>query len=177
MGLCCIDSPVNEIQAETRYAGSMVEFPKFAVTGAVSIIPVTAEGGILLIETLSAGLEQWQLPTGIIASTEDPLEAAQTVLKKTTGLSSRFWHEIGKFSCGFSPMTESIYAFEAAQLSPSVSLRPASEAMHSFSFNEVVGLLEEGRITDGQSIAALLQFFIDRDMIVTEKVRPDPSLV
>ncbi|WP_034621734.1 NUDIX hydrolase [Cellulomonas sp. URHE0023] len=128
---------------------------------AVFVVPVTAEGEVVMVEVAryTTGTVSLEVPAGG-SDGEAPLLAAQRELREETGLVADAWEPIGFMFAlnGVSHAPE--HVFLARDLRPSdVPAEQAEEgisAVRSVPWAEVLRLVADGTITDGETVAALM---------------------
>jgi ADP-ribose pyrophosphatase len=129
--------------------------------GAVIIVPLTADGGLVLLRQwrYCAGGELIELPAGTLdKDAESTLACAQRELAEEAGLAAGRWRELGSFFTTPGFTTEVIWAFAAEDLSPAEGFeRDEDERIEVFeaSLAEALAMARDGRIRDAKTIAAL----------------------
>jgi 8-oxo-dGDP phosphatase len=130
----------------------------------VFIIALTEDSKVYLIESFRYPTQrwQWELPTGGIDAGLSPLEAAKHELAEELGMTAEQWTQVNTFgpsSNGF--MKDTQHVFIAESLSPSREKPEDFEAIRAVkaaSITEIMSMIEAGSLSDGQSLAALMQF-------------------
>ncbi len=111
---------------------------------------------------------QERYPTGIFSleipggrSDNQPLlQAAKRELKEETGLEAKNWEEIGKFQTMNGVSNEISHVFLARELRETGENKQSEEGITEFKkvpFKTSLNLIKSGEITDGQTIASLMQ--------------------
>ena len=165
-------------ESETRYANAWIQVREDLVSGpggdgiygvvtprhpAVFIVAVDAEERICLvtIDRYTVGMSI-EVPAGGTDG-EDPLTAAQRELREETGFEARDWVSLGGMHAlnGIADATE--FVFLARDLQPPATSEAAAgsqaeegiEAVAWMPFDEVLAMIAQGVITDGETIAAI----------------------
>jgi len=137
----------------------------------VFIIALTEDRKIHLIESFRYPTQkwQWELPTGGVDEGLSPLEAAKHELAEELSMAATTWTHLNIFgpsSNGF--MKDSQNVFVAEGLSPSKGKPEDFEAIRGskvVSFSEIISMVRDGVLADGQSLAALMQFAAWRQLV------------
>lgn len=127
---------------------------------AAVIVPVTRDGDIVLIrnERPSVGQALLEIPAGTLEAGEDPLDGAKRELPEETGYSAG---KIRKL-CAFYPSpgfcTEFMHIYLAEDLTPGEQDLDETERIEVevTPLDVAITMIEDGRIIDGKTIAALL---------------------
>lgn len=128
---------------------------------AVFVVPVTADDEVVLVDVAryTTGAGSLEVPAGG-SDGEEPLVAAQRELREETGLVADSWKPIGFMFAlnGVSHAPE--HVFLARGLRPAdVPAEQAEEgitAVRTVPWAEVLRLVADGTITDGETVAALM---------------------
>lgn len=126
---------------------------------AVFVVAMDADDRICLVEldryTTGRSLE---VPAGG-SDGEDPLIAAQRELLEETGVTAANWELLGRMNAlnGIADAPEHVFLARDLQIADATSSQREEgiEAVRWVPFAEVLGLVADGGITDGETIAAL----------------------
>ncbi|HSZ33803.1 MAG TPA: NUDIX hydrolase [Puia sp.] len=112
----------------------------------------------------------WEIPEGGGSMDEDPIEAAKRELLEETGLIAKEWIKILTMHLSNSVSDEFSMVYLARSLEQEKSSPEETEdlVVKKLPFDEVVEMVESGKITDAISIAAIQQIQI---MILTNKLK------
>lgn len=131
--------------------------------GAVTILPVLDDGGIVFVRNYRVAVDAplLELPAGKLERGEDPKEAAGRELEEETGYRAAAIVPLGQFftTPGFSD--ERMHAFLATGLTHvGQRLEPGEEiTVETVPSVEVWPMIRDGAIRDGKTIAALALWF------------------
>ena len=138
-----------------RTTFSIVEHP-----GAVAIIPVHANGDVVLLKQFrpSIGEEIYEIPAGTIEKGEAPLATAKREIVEETGFKARQWTKIAEFFTAPGFCTELMHVYVARGLSPATADGDADEVLRPvrMSIDAALKLVRSQKIRDAKSIAGLL---------------------
>lgn len=128
--------------------------------GAVAIVPVFANGDVLLIRQVrvAAGGEIVEIPAGTLEPGEPPRRTARRELVEETGHRARRWTKLAEFFTAPGFCTEEMHLYLARELAPASAERDADEVIRPLRvpFAKALAMIERGRIRDAKSIAGLL---------------------
>jgi ADP-ribose pyrophosphatase YjhB (NUDIX family) len=121
---------------------------------------VLNEDNILMIHRFNHGEEYYVLPGGGVEEGENIETAVTRELQEETGLQAKHWKQIGTFQ-SFNGISDEIsHTFLATSLS-STALHAQKEKgiveVKKMPIKKVMQLIKAGKITDGQTIAAITQ--------------------
>ncbi|MBD7957009.1 NUDIX hydrolase [Microbacterium sp. Sa4CUA7] len=127
---------------------------------AVFVVAVDADDLVCLVEidryTVGVSLE---VPAGG-SDGEDPLVAAQRELAEEAGVSAAHWQEIGGMTAlnGIAEAPEHVFLARGIEALADAAHTQAEEGIRAVRwvpFGEAVAMVGDGRITDGETVAAL----------------------
>jgi 8-oxo-dGTP pyrophosphatase MutT (NUDIX family) len=107
----------------------------------------------------------WELPVGSSKASDASLEAAaRRELREETGVEAAHWQQLGVLDCIVGATTERSTLFLATGLQVgSADLDPEEEiTLEWVSFEQAIGMVTAGTITECISVAALLQVHLRR---------------
>jgi ADP-ribose pyrophosphatase len=128
--------------------------------GAVVVVPIFPNGNVVLERQFRYPLNRVliELPAGKIDEHEDILITGQRELLEETGYTASSWVKLGlQHPCiGYS--NEVIHMYMARELSAGKHQRDEDELLEVFevSFEDCLTMIQNGEITDGKTIIALL---------------------
>lgn len=127
--------------------------------GAVMIVPITAEGEVLLIREYAAGIEDYTLtlPKGLIDPGETAHQAADRELKEEAGFGARQLNTLKLMTSAPNYMGHSIHAIIARDLYPCQLTGDEPEKLEviSWPLHDLDNLVMREEFTEGRAIAAL----------------------
>lgn len=130
--------------------------------GAAAVIPVRDDGKILLVRQYRNALEEMtlEIPAGGLEQGEDPIECATRELEEETGFASKnVAHLVSTISAiGF--CNERVHIYYATDLQVSKQNLDENEyvEIEAYSMDELVQMIDDGRIQDGKTIAGILAY-------------------
>ena len=135
-------------------------------SGAVGMVPLTADGQVLLVRqwrhaTESAMLE---IPAGAVARGEAPEACACRELAEETGFTARHLDRLTTLYTSPGYVRESIIIYLARDLQPESAVGDEDENLQvvPMTMDEAIGACLDGRICDGKTISAL---FLAREFL------------
>jgi ADP-ribose pyrophosphatase len=138
-----------------RTTFSIVEHP-----GAVAIVPVHANGDVVLLKQFrpSIGQEIYEIPAGTIEKGEAPLATAKREIIEETGFKAKQWSKIAEFYTAPGFCTELMHVYVARGLTPATAEGDADEILKPvrMSIDAALKLIRTRKIRDAKSIAGLL---------------------
>jgi ADP-ribose pyrophosphatase len=128
--------------------------------GAVVIVPWRDDGRLVLIrnERVAAGQRLLELPAGTLEAGEDPRDAAARELAEETGYRPARVEPLGEFFTTPGFCDELIRVFEASGLRAGGQRLDPGERIEVevVTRAEALDMIDDGRIRDGKTIAAIL---------------------
>lgn len=128
--------------------------------GAVVVVPILANGNVVLEKQFRYPLHQVfiELPAGKIDAGEDILVTGQRELLEETGYSANEWIKLGHQHPCIGYSNEVIHMYLALGLNAGAHQRDEDESLEVFeaSFADCLAMIQNGQITDGKTIVALL---------------------
>ena len=126
---------------------------------AVGILPLDDEGNIYLVGQFRFPLNEfsWEIPEGGGGEDESPLESAKRELLEETGLIADHWTELLIMHLSNSVYNEKAIVFLARNLKQRNPSPEETEQLiiRKMPFEHAFRMVEEGRITDSISVAAI----------------------
>lgn len=128
--------------------------------GAAAIVPVTAQGNVLLIRQFRYAMNGniWEIPAGTMEPGELPLACARRELGEEIGFSANRWHKLVDLMPLPAYSDEIIHLYRAEDLFPVKQHLDADEIieMHEFHYEEALEMIRKGVIRDAKTIAGLM---------------------
>jgi len=138
-----------------RTTFTIVEHP-----GAVAIVPVHADGDVVLLKQFrpSIGEELYEIPAGTIEKGEAPLATAKREIIEETGFKAKQWSKVGEFYSAPGFCTELMHLYVARGLSPATAEGDEDEILKPvrMSMDAALKLIRTRKIRDAKTIAGLL---------------------
>ena len=129
-------------------------------TGAVTIIPIDADGKIWFVRQYrhAVGIHILELPAGTLEEGEDPQVCAQRETREEIGMAAEHFQKLGSFYLAPGYSTEYMHIFLATNLHPDPLPGDDDEflSIQQFSVEQAFRMVENGEIKDAKSLAALL---------------------
>ena len=133
----------------------------------VFVVPVTDDDEVVLVQVsrYATGTSSWEVPAGG-SDGQDVLLAAQRELREETGLVAADWRQVGSMFALNGICHAPEHVFLARHLTPAPDAADHAEAaghaeegitaLRRVPWGEVLGLVADGTITDGETVAALM---------------------
>jgi ADP-ribose pyrophosphatase len=101
-----------------------------------------------------------ELPAGTLEKNEDPINCAGRELAEETGYTAGRLKSIGNFFTSPGILTEKMYAYAAYDLVKGEQNLDEGEdsEIEQVTLDEAIGMIGDGQIHDGKTIAALLMY-------------------
>lgn len=145
-----------ELQDGSESKRELVKHP-----GAVAVLPIDAEGNVLLVRQfrIAAGRVLTEVPAGTLNAGEDPLLCAERELQEEVGYRPGKLESLGGIFVAPGYTTEFIHLYLATDLQEARLEQDADEFIEvdRVPFTQVLDMVERGEIVDGKSIVCVLR--------------------
>jgi ADP-ribose pyrophosphatase len=139
--------------------GKTTQFDLVVHPGAVTLIPIDAQGRVLFIRQYrhAVGKELLELPAGTLEIGEEPEACASREVREETGMSAGKLTKVGEFYLVPGYSTEYMYIYLASNLQPDPLPGDDDEfiTVEAFALDMLPQLVRQGVLQDAKSIAAL----------------------
>lgn len=133
---------------------------------AVGALAIDDAGRVLLVGQHRYALDRysWEIPEGGVPAGESPLDGAQRELREETGIEAADWIELCRSHLSNSVSDEEAILFLATDLTHVEATPDGTEslAVRWVSFDEVLAMTLDGRISDAMTILAVHRAAIAR---------------
>jgi ADP-ribose pyrophosphatase len=150
---------LQQDQVRTR-DGHIFTYTVIDHPGAVWVVPVTADGQVVLIRSYRYPVADWcyEVPAGGLLPDLTPEEVAHRELLEEVGGTAAALHHVGQFytSNGISNEVAYVYLAKDVELGESQPEPTELVEMHLVPVEQALRMAREGAITDGPSALALL---------------------
>ena len=148
--------------------GHIVQRDLIHYPGAVVILPVLADGSIVLIRNYRFAVDEhlWEAPAGMLGPGEPPETCAARELKEETGYTAGAIAKLGEFFTGPGTTDERMHAYLATDLVAGEQNLETYEqiTVETFSDEQVRRMIGDGTLHDAKTIAALTLYWLARDL-------------
>ena len=130
--------------------------------GAVAIVPVHANGDVVLLKQFrpTIGMEIYEIPAGTIEKGEKPLATAKREIVEETGFKATRWDKIADFYTAPGFCDERMHVYVARDLMPAKADGDDDEILKPvrMTIDAALKLIRTRRIRDAKSIAGLMLY-------------------
>jgi len=130
--------------------------------GAVAIVPVHANGDVVLLKQFrpSIGIEIYEIPAGTIEKGEGPLATAKREIVEETGFKAKRWDKIADFYTAPGFCDERMHVYVARDLTPAKADGDDDEILRPvrMTIDAALKLIRTRRIRDAKTIAGLMLY-------------------
>jgi ADP-ribose pyrophosphatase len=141
----------------TRHAKEIVRHP-----GAVTILPLLDDGHLCFVENyrVAVGERLVELPAGTLEPPEEPVKAALRELAEETGYRAARIEHLTTLCMSPGILDEKMHVYVASGLASGEMALEAGEdiCVLRLTWQEALEMIEDGRIHDAKSVAALLYY-------------------
>ena len=126
----------------------------------MAIVPLLDDGRICFVENyrVAVGERLVELPAGTLEPPEEPLKTALRELAEETGYRAAQIEHLATFCMSPGILDEKMYVYVASGLAAGdMALEPGEDIrVLQLTWQEVLAMIQDGRIHDAKSVAALL---------------------
>jgi ADP-ribose pyrophosphatase len=130
----------------------------------VAVIPVEADGNILLVKQFRKPVEKelLEIPAGCIDNGEAPEAAVSREMREETGFRPKKLEKLGGFYTSPGYCTEYMHLYLAYDLVPERLYAEDTESIElvRVPFSQIASLISSGAVCDAKSIAGLLLYLL-----------------
>ncbi len=167
------DSPVQILSGKTAYKGNYIEVVEEEIRlpngkvltrgkvkhkGAVVVIPINAEGKLVMIKQFRLSVRETilEFPAGTLSVGEEPLLCAKREICEEVGFAASEWFPIGTLYPAPGFCDEVQHLFVAKNLTPQTAEGDEDEFIEvvTLSVSEVEEAIRTGEIVDGKTVAS-----------------------
>ncbi len=171
------DIPVIRKKRELKYTGTILKFYEDTVIangheahwdfihhdGAAAVVPVTAEGKILMVRQYRNALDRYtlEIPAGKLDAPDEPkIDCAYRELEEETGYRCEKLEYLLSINTTIAFCDEYIDIFLARDLIPSKQNLDEDEKIdiEEWELKELQELIYSGKMTDGKTVAAIMTY-------------------
>jgi ADP-ribose pyrophosphatase len=142
--------------------GEQRKYQKIVLPGAAVILPILADGSVVLIRNYRFVVEETllELPAGMLDPGEPPLECARRELIEETGYRAGKIEPLVTFYSTPGICNEAMHTFVATELVPGEAQREPGEHIDNLpmKYEEALAAIGDGRIKDAKTIVSLLYY-------------------
>jgi ADP-ribose pyrophosphatase len=146
-------------------SGKKIDFTKILLQDFVSVLAITDDDKIIMIEILRypRNCESLEIPSGHIEKGETPKESAVRELVEETGYQAEQIKQLFSFN-PLSRSTQEAYIFLAKKLKKGIQMLDDNEQIDVklVPVSEIEKMLSEGKITHAPTLIALQRYFLDK---------------
>jgi ADP-ribose pyrophosphatase len=143
-----------------RVEGRVVEREMVIHPGAVAVVPITAEGEVVLVRQYRHPVRArlWEIPAGTLRPGEKPPGAARRELEEETGYRAQEWIELAEFYTTPGFCTEKMVVYLARNLVEGEPSPEEDEAIQvgKVPWKQAMEWLAQGRLQDAKTMLGLL---------------------
>jgi ADP-ribose pyrophosphatase len=143
----------------------------------VGVLPFIDDDHVVLVQQYRyvAGLTTWEMPTGGVAAGESLVAAAQRELSEEVGYRAGQLTPLTSFHTSKSVVEETAHLYVAHHLEPATVDPDDTELLtiERWPFEQVVGMVTAGQITDSMTVVAVL--LADRQRRLRDAPRGGPA--
>jgi len=141
--------------------GSHLEMEIIRHPGGAAVVALNESGHVCLLYQYrhAMGGWLWELPAGKIEHGESPLQTARHELEEEAGVSATAWRELGTIVSSPGVFNERVHLFLATGLRDGRQKAEKNEVFerHWIPFDEALAWVQEGKVEDAKSVAALFR--------------------
>ena len=171
------EAPVKRLERNLKYQGNILNVYEDVVEvnghiahwdfihhdGAAAVVPVTADGKILMVRQYRNALDRYtlELPAGKLDTPDEPkIECAYRELEEETGFRTEHMEYLISVNTTVAFCNEAIDIFVARDLIPSKQHLDEDEEINveAWDVEELKKLIYAGKMTDGKTIAGIMAY-------------------